>query len=64
MCLYNQWAFVDNRADAVDRHLMGYQTDYSLPPALAEEVIFLVASVLCVCLSFCALQAEPLDLGA
>ncbi len=33
----------------------------SLPPALAEEVIFSVASV-CVCVSVCALQAEPLDL--
>ena len=34
-----------------------------LNPVLAEEVIFLVASTcLCVCLSVCTLQAEPLGL--
>ncbi len=32
-----------------------------LPPASAEVVIFSVESV-CVCVSVCALQAEPLDL--
>ncbi len=38
-----------------------------LPPALAEEVIFLVAFVclcVCVCVYFCALKAEQFDLGA
>ncbi len=32
-----------------------------LPPTLAEEVMFSVAFV-CVCVSVCALQAEPLSL--
>ncbi len=38
----------------------------SLPPALAEEVIFSVASVcvgVSVCVSVCTLQAEPLAYG-
>ncbi len=32
-----------------------------LPPVLVEKVIFSVASV-CVCVSVCTLQAEPLGL--
>ncbi len=42
-------------------HQLFMKTGPFLPPVLAEEVIFLVASV-CVCVSVCAMQAEPLDL--